>query len=82
MRTGAGDFIPTTYAERQSPSTWRIRNLEFRADVFNLFDSNDDDISYFYASRLPGEPAEGIEDIHFHPLEPRTVRVSMTALWE
>jgi hypothetical protein len=36
--------------------------------------SFDNDIEYFYPSRLPGEPAEGIEDIHLHPVEPRTLR--------
>jgi hypothetical protein len=46
-------------------------------DVLNLLDSRDHDITYFYASRLPGEPAEGVEDIHFHPIEPRQVRVSL-----
>ena len=35
------------------------------------------DIDYFYASRLPGEPAEGVEDIHTHPALPRTVRVGL-----
>jgi hypothetical protein len=48
--------------------------LDFRIDVLNVLDSGDDDITYWYASRLPGEPAEGVEDYHFHPLEPRTVR--------
>jgi outer membrane receptor protein involved in Fe transport len=38
----------------------------------------DNDIEYFYASRLPGEPDEGVEDIHLHPAEPRTFRVSLT----
>ena len=33
-------------------------------------DSDDHDIDYFYASRLPGEPEEGIEDLHYHPVEP------------
>ena len=47
-------------------------------DVFNLFDREVSDIDYFYESRLPGEPAEGVEDRHFHPVEPRTVRASMT----
>ena len=56
---------------------YAFQNIELRLDVFNLFDSNDADISYFYASRLPGEPADGIEDVHFHPLEPRTVRLSL-----
>jgi outer membrane receptor protein involved in Fe transport len=47
-------------------------------DVFNLFDREVSDIDYYYASRLQGEPAEGVEDRHFHPVEPRTVRVSLT----
>jgi hypothetical protein len=36
----------------------------------------------FYASRLTAEPAEGVEDVHFHPLEPRSVRASVTMLWK
>ncbi len=56
----------------------RFGNLDLRLDVFNLTDSDDADISYFFASRLPGEPAEGIEDRHFHPLEPRTIRGTVT----
>ena len=46
-------------------------------ELLNIFDSNNSDIDYFYASRLPGEPAEGIEDKHTHPLEPRTARVKL-----
>jgi hypothetical protein len=61
---------------------WQRRNMEYRLDVFNLLDSDDDDISYFYASRLSGEPADGIEDVHFHPLEPRAVRASVTMMWQ
>ena len=34
-----------------------------------------------YASRLPREPDEGIEDIHFHPLEPRSLRASIGFHW-
>jgi hypothetical protein len=41
--------------------------------VFNLFDAEDNDITYFYESQLPGE-AVPVEDIHFHPVEPRTFR--------
>ena len=54
---------------------WRGSAFDVRLDVLNLLDSDDDDITYFYASRLAGEPAEGVEDLHFHPIEPRTVRV-------
>lgn len=46
-------------------------------EVFNLFDAEASDIDYFYVSRLRGEPASGIEDIHTHPVIPRTVRVSL-----
>jgi hypothetical protein len=28
---------------------------------------------------LPGEPAAGVSDIHFHPIEPRSLRVTLTA---
>jgi outer membrane receptor protein involved in Fe transport len=45
--------------------------------VFNLFDAEDNDISYFYESQLPGEAAP-VEDIHFHPVEPRTLRATVT----
>jgi hypothetical protein len=53
---------------------FRRERYDLRIDVLNVFDSEDDDITYFYASRLPGEPADGIEDRHFHPIEPRTLR--------
>jgi hypothetical protein len=44
-------------------------------DVLNLLDSDDHDIDYFYPSRLPGEADEGVDDLHFHPVEPRSLRV-------
>ena len=46
-------------------------------EVFNLFDSEVADIDYFYRSRLPGEPLEGLEGLHTHPSIPRTGRVSL-----
>ena len=44
---------------------------------YNLFDSKVADIDYFYTSRLPGEPAEGVDDVHTHPAIPRTARLSL-----
>lgn len=55
---------------------WQRGPLRFSADVLNLLDARDPDISYFYASRLPGEPIEGVEDRHIHPVEPRQIRVT------
>ena len=46
--------------------------------MFNLFNADTWDISYYYSSRLPGEPAAGVEDRHVHPGEPRSFRVSLS----
>ncbi len=57
---------------------YRLReDTSLQLDVFNLFDSEDSDIAYFFDSRLAGEPAEGVSDLHFHPVEPRAVRVTL-----
>jgi hypothetical protein len=61
--------------------SWRTGPIELSLEAFNILDSDDYDIAYYYASRLPGEPEQGQEDIHFHPLEPRSVRASMTWFW-
>ncbi|HTO73652.1 MAG TPA: TonB-dependent receptor [Gemmatimonadales bacterium] len=45
--------------------------------VLNLLDAEDDDIQYYYTSRLNGEAPVGVDDVHFHPVEPRQVRVSL-----
>ena len=53
-------------------------SLKLDVDVFNLFNRKDNDIEYYYASRLPGEAA-GVDDRHIHPVEPRTLRVTLSA---
>jgi outer membrane receptor protein involved in Fe transport len=52
--------------------------LSVTLSLLNLLDSDDRDITYFYESQLATEPAP-VEDIHFHPVEPRSVRVSVNA---
>ncbi|MEM9618874.1 MAG: TonB-dependent receptor [Pseudomonadota bacterium] len=49
----------------------------FGFDILNLLDSEDADITYFFESQLPGEPAP-VPDIHLHPVEPRQIRGSLT----
>lgn len=49
---------------------------EMGIDALNLFDAEDDDIAYFFESRLPGE-LEAVEDIHFHPSNPRIIRAML-----
>jgi outer membrane receptor protein involved in Fe transport len=55
------------------------KDVKVALDVFNLFDRKASDIDYDYASRLPGDAAGGVNDIHFHPVEPRSLRVTLTA---
>jgi len=51
--------------------------LSGTVSVFNLLDRRDDDIEYYYPSQLRGEPAP-VSDLHFHPMEPRSVRASLS----
>ena len=46
-------------------------------DIFNLFNRQSSDIDYLYTSRLSGEAATGVDDIHFHPVEPRSARLTL-----
>jgi hypothetical protein len=58
-------------------------------DVFNLFNRKSNDIEYYYSSRLCTNqvgttcndpvPQAAMNDIHFHPVEPRTVRLALIA---
>ncbi|HYJ39529.1 MAG TPA: TonB-dependent receptor, partial [Steroidobacteraceae bacterium] len=54
----------------------RFKRFSLSLAAYNLFDSHDNDITYFYESQLPGEGAP-VEDRHFHPVEPRTLRLTV-----
>src|SRR3989440_1296128 len=45
-------------------------------DVFNLFNRKSNDIEYYYPSQLRNETTP-VNDIHFHPAEPRTARLAL-----
>lgn len=53
-------------------------NFEIGLDILNLLDVEDYDMVYFYESQLAGEAAP-VEDIHFHPVHPRTAALSLKA---
>ena len=53
-------------------------HLKLRLELYNALDSDASDIRYFYESQLPGETAP-VSDIHFHPVEPRTLRLTVEA---
>jgi len=48
-----------------------------QVSVLNVLNGRADDIQYAYSSRLRGESSDGVDDVHFHPAEPRQVRVSL-----
>jgi len=56
---------------------YRKNDWEVSLDCLNLLDRDDNDIEYYYESQLPTE-AGPVNDIHLHPSEPRTFRVSFT----
>jgi len=66
---------PTTLVNLEAgyrfSNQWRVF-----VTVFNLFDTEANDITYYYESQLPGEAAP-VQDIHFHPVEPRTFRLDL-----
>jgi len=49
--------------------------------VFNLFNTHAHAMEYYYVDRLPGEPAVGVADVHVHPLEPLSLRLTFTTHW-
>jgi outer membrane receptor protein involved in Fe transport len=55
------------------------KNVKLSLDVINLFDRAGSNVDYFYTSRLQGEPAGGVNDIHFHAIEPRMLRLTLTS---
>ncbi len=80
VRSHGEGIVNAQLGYRMSPKT------RLKLDVFNLFNSEARDIDYYYASSLPGDPpstfpsngGSGVNDIHFHPTVPRTVRISFS----
>jgi outer membrane receptor protein involved in Fe transport len=58
------------------------KNLSFTAEVFNIFNRNDANITYFYNSVYPNNNG-GLTgqngDFHIHPVEPVSFRMGFTA---
>jgi outer membrane receptor protein involved in Fe transport len=51
--------------------------LRVQLDVLNLFNAKTNRIEYYYLSRLPGEPIDGVADRHIHPAGPLAVRLTL-----
>ena len=54
--------------------------MRIELEGFNLTNRRDSAIDYFYPSRLASDPAGSVTpDIHFHPIESRSFRLTLTA---
>ena len=57
------------------PTGWKLG-----VGVYNIFNKRADAAEFWYVDRLAGEPAEGVPDVHFHPLEPLSVRLTVAKI--
>jgi len=56
---------------------WKIKKgLALELEAFNITNRRDSAIDYYYASQLKGEAAP-VDDIHFHPIESRSLRATL-----
>jgi outer membrane receptor protein involved in Fe transport len=57
--------------------TWQISRLSVVLAVDNLLNATWNDAQFASTSRLPGEPADGITELHFTPGAPRSLQVGV-----
>ena len=79
---GDAPLLEDNSVEKQGTSIVNLRvsyplgQFDLAVDALNLFDSDGNDIEYFYTSRLFDEPA-AVDDLHVHPVESREYRFSV-----
>lgn len=71
LRASASNLVNADVGYRLSSGT------RIQLSLLNALNGTANDIQYAYASRLRGETSDGTDDVHFHPAEPRQVRVSV-----
>jgi len=72
----------TGYRELNIDIGYRITGpYKLKASVFNALNTKANAAAYYYAARLPGEPAGGISDYQIHRFEPRSGRLTLTATY-
>jgi len=52
---------------------YRFKSIEAFVSIENLANVDWREAQFFFTSRLAGEPAQGVPDIHYTPGTPRTV---------
>ena len=71
IRSESSSLVSARIGYALSPS------VRLEVDVFNLLDAEVSDVDYYYTSRLRGE-TEPVDDLHFHPVEKRSLRVGLS----
>jgi outer membrane receptor protein involved in Fe transport len=68
-----GDAQPEDkgYSEININGGYKVNaRVRLQLSIFNLLNTRANSAAYFYTSRLPGEPPEGVTGFQAHPLEP------------
>ena len=80
---GAAPLIENNSVRSQPSVTSNLRvarkmsaQTDLYLDVFNLTNRRNNDISYYYTSRVAGESSAGVADTHVHPSLPRSLRLT------
>jgi len=76
-----GDRLPEDagYSEFNLDVGYKFNpHVKMELSIYNLLNTKADSAAYYYAARLPGEPADGVEDFQVHPLEPISAVLKLT----
>lgn len=76
VRSGSTTTLNAKVGYKSNNSTY----LELSG--FNLLNRKDSAIDYFYTSRSPNEPADGVDDVDFHPIESRSFRLNLVTRFQ
>ncbi|KDA01864.1 TonB-dependent receptor [Hyphomonas oceanitis] len=74
LEDGSVESDPTTIINASGSYEWK--QVTFGVELLNVFNAEDADITYYFASQLAGETSP-VDDVHFHPVEPRQPRFSL-----
>jgi len=65
------------YGEWSADVHYTLGSWQFGVGLFNILDTHANAAEFWYIDRLPGEPADGVPDVHVHPLEPFSARFTV-----
>jgi outer membrane receptor protein involved in Fe transport len=76
--TAQGQVNGSGFGEWNADAHYRLADgWSASLGIYNLLNKRADAIQYWYVDRLPGESATGMADLHVHPLEPISLRLTV-----